>query len=497
MYKGQKAGRSGIFACLLYLRTMLEQAYDPTRFRQLGHELVDTLADYLQVALAGNTNVLPNPDPEAERSFWEADWAQHPTDAVPSFWKTVLSRSHHLHHPHYVGHQVSVPAFEPVITSLLTALLNNGMAVYEMGPVSSALEHIIMRALGKHMGMGEGCEGVMTSGGTLANLTGLLAARQQVAPDDVWTKGTDKQYCLFVSEQAHYCVDRAVRIMGWGEAGMVKVPVDAQFRMRTDLLPSMIDQAIAAGKVPIAIVGSACSTSTGSYDDLLAIANIAQAYSLWVHVDGAHGAAAACSPAYKSRVAGIELADSVTIDFHKMMMVPALATGLVFRQGKASYKTFSQQAQYLWAEQEEPEWFNLGKRTFECTKRMVSVQVYSLLRTYGFEIVGEYVDRAYALAEAFASHLDQQEDFELAIRPASNIVCFRYIAPEGVQSNQLNQAIRAAVLAQEAYYLVQTTLHETVYLRTTLMHPFTDMTHLKAMLAEIRKIAQQLLQLSV
>lgn len=475
---------------------MLKQAYDPARFRDLGHQLVDQLADYLKQAQAGQAmNVLPYPDPDAERHFWQRHWAEGTDANLPALWQTVLDRSHHLHHPHYVGHQVSVPAMEPVLTSMLTALLNNGMAVYEMGPVASALEQLIMREVGLGLGYGDSCEGIMTSGGTLANLTALLCARKHIPAADVWQTGTDQQYCLFVSAQAHYCVDRAVRIMGWGADGIIKVPVDEQFRMRTDLLPEMIATARAEGKIAIAVVGSACSTATGSYDDLAAIAEVAQAQGLWFHVDGAHGAAAAFSEQFGPLVAGIELADSVTLDFHKMMTVPALATGLVFKEGRTSYRTFAQEASYLWAEQEEPEWFNFGKRTFECTKRMVSVQVYSLLYTYGFKVVKELVDKTYQLARDFAALINKEPDFELAIEPQANIVCFRYqtAGVSGEKRDTLNRRIREAVLRQEQFYLVQTQLPQGLFLRTTLMHPFTEIKHLKRLLDQIRQLGETLL----
>ncbi len=473
---------------------LLHQAYDPQNFRQQGHQLIDRLADYLEnMQNTPKLAVLPWQSPDDRLFSWQADYENAPDEQINTFFDKVLMQSIHIHHPGYVGHQVCPPVPVAALGALLSAFLNNGMAVYEMGPVSSAIERLVVQQLAKAIGYGAQAGGFMTSGGTLSNLTALLAARQAKAGHDVWQQGTQQPLALMVSEEAHYCIDRAVKVMGWGEGGVIKIPVDDRFKMRTGLLEEYYRQAKAAGRRVIAVVGSACSTSTGSYDPLDRIADFCAQHDLWFHVDGAHGAPVVFSPAYRKVVSGMERADSITIDFHKMMLTPAITTGLLFRDEKYSYQTFAQQAAYLLNEQ-EGEWFNSGKRAFECTKRMMSIQVYAIMRTYGMKIFEQNVTYLYDLAKTFARQIQQRPALQLALAPEANIVCFRY-APEGVDEpslNKLNAAIRQEIVEDGQFYMVQTQIRERLYLRTTLMNPFTTEALLARLLDEVIRLGKQL-----
>ena len=201
--------------------TLLQQAYDPEQFRQQGHQLIDRLADYLsQMQQSPHLAVLPWQSPEDKLFSWEADLSASPQNNLSQFFDRVLMESMHIHHPRYVGHQVSPPAPAAALAGFLSAFLNNGMAVYEMGPVSSVIERVVMKQVAAAIGYDEAGGGIMTSGGTLANLTALLAARQVKTDYQAWQQGTPEPLALLVSEEAHYCVDRAVKIMGWGDGGI-------------------------------------------------------------------------------------------------------------------------------------------------------------------------------------------------------------------------------------------------------------------------------------
>jgi L-2,4-diaminobutyrate decarboxylase len=460
----------------------LQQAFDPETFRQQGRELVDRLADYLQAQLSGaGGKTLEWQTPQEELDFWK-NWLENPSGR-PDFFQTVLDRSIHLHNPRYMGHQVSAPAPLGALAGMVSDLLNNGMAVYEMGKAPTAMEAIVVQTAARAFGWGESAGGHLTSGGTLANLTALLAARRAKAPQDVWIEGHGEPLALMVSEEAHYCIDRAARIMGWGSEGIVKIPSDERFCMKTDLLDAIYEEETRKGKRIIAVVASACSTSTGSYDDMEAIAAFCKKRDLWLHVDGAHGACVAFAPRYRHLVKGIEKADSVTMDFHKMLLAPTLATGLFFRERKYSYQTFSQEAAYLFAQVDEEEWYNVAKRSFECTKLMMSLKVFALLQAYGQELWEEYVTYCYDLARHFARIIQSRKGWELAVEPQSNIVCFRYANAPGPDA--LNARLREAILHEGDFYIVQTRLRGRVYLRCTLVNPFTKERDLEALLERL------------
>jgi L-2,4-diaminobutyrate decarboxylase len=265
--------------------------------------------------------------------------------------------------------------------------------------------------------------------------------------------------------------------------------VDMNYRMRTDALNDGLARAGALGRRVIAVVGSACTTATGSFDPLTEIADFCAAHQLWFHVDGAHGASWMLSNTERHRLAGIERADSVVWDAHKMLMMPALITGVLFRDAKYSATAFAQDASYLLEGRGEDEWYNLASRTFECTKRMMSFKLYAALSLYGTQFFADYIARTSALARAFAALIRQQPDFELAVEPECNIVCFRYTPGHtraGEELSALQSAARMRVIQAGRFYPVQTRLHGDTWLRVTLMNPFTTEAHLDQLLAEVR-----------
>ena len=469
-------------------KSILERAYDADSFRQMGHQLIDQLADHMGSVMEGEGHVLHFRPPEEEHSFWK-QYLRDPQTA--SLAETVLQRTTQVHHPRYMGHQVAPPLPLASLAALLGASLNNGMAVYEMGMAPAAMERIVTDWLCRKAGFGPGARGFLTSGGTLANLTGLLAARRARGKKDVWNEGYTGRQAVLVSEAAHYCIDRAARIMGMGEAGVLKVPVDSQYRMDADQLRGIYDQALADGLEPLAVVGSAPCTATGSYDPLDRLAEFCQEKKLWLHVDGAHGGAAFLSGRYGSLVQGLERADSVAIDGHKMLGMPVLTTALLFRNGADSYTTFSQEAEYLLTQTEDEDWYNLAKRTFECTKLTSSLTWYAVLKAYGEGLFADYIDHQYDLGRSFASLLRNRPGWELACEPQSNIICFR-LRPEGWDTeacNALNGGIRQRLLEDGRFYIVQTRLNGIVYLRTSLMNPFTEERHLLELLETIETLA--------
>ena len=468
--------------------TNIQKAFSPESFREQAHQMVDLLADYLSESQNRENQAIPFQSPEENLAFWEADFAEGINENPAVFFKKVIEKSTKLHNPRYMGHQVGVVAPIAATASMLSALLNNGMAVYEMGLVSNPLERIVTDLMAKRIGFSEKSGGILTSGGTLANLTALLAAQAKYAPTDVWQEGSKEKLAVIVSEEAHYCIDRAARIMGMGSEGIVKIPTNEAFQMRTELLEKYYQDAVGKGFHVIAVIGSSCSTSTGSYDNLEEIGKFAQEKKLWFHVDGAHGGAVVFSEKYKHKVKGIELANSVVIDWHKMLLTSALVTALIFRDNEDSYQTFHQKAQYLWSNQTSKDWFNSGKRTFECTKLMMSVKVYSILKTYGEKLLEEHVDYLYDLGKQFAEMIENHPSFELGVNPECNIVCFRLKNRQDVEI----QEIRQKLLEEGKFYIVQTTLRERTFLRVSLMNPLTTVGDLQELLNEIIKQSELL-----
>lgn len=394
-----------------------------------------------------------------------------------------------------MGHQVCPPVPVSALSGLLSSILNNGMAIYEMGSGATAIEKIVISTIAKSIGYDENSDGFLTSGGTLANLTALLAARQLMSEKNIWENGVKEKLAVMVSEEAHYCIDKAVQIMGLGLEGVIKIPVNDKFEMDTSLLETHYQKAKKEGLKVMAVVGSAPSTSTGVYDRLTQISAFCKKYGLWFHVDGAHGGAAVFSDKYKFLVKGILEADSIVIDGHKMMMTPAITTALLFKKGNDSYAAFNQKAQYLWGKSADAEWYNVAKRSLECTKSMMSIRFYSIIKTHGIEIFNQYITRQYDLARTFADLIIEHNKFELALEPSSNIVCFRYYLEDMKlnELNELNHNIRTRLLEKGEFYIVETNVKEKTYLRTSLMNPFTQLSHLEELLNRICQVTEEII----
>lgn len=466
------------------MKKILSEVYDPQKFKEIAHELVELLGNHLEESHEKKILVQNWKEPTDLLAFWK----QYELDKQEpmQFFKDVIHGSVNVHHPQYIGHQVSPPAPLASLAGFIGAFLNNGMAVYEMGAAGTAIEKIVIDGMNKKIGYDENSDGFITSGGTLANLTALLSARQAMIDEDIWEEGLNEKLGVMVSSEAHYCVDRSVRIMGMGSQGMIKIPVNDQYAMKTELLEAHFNKAKEQGIRVIAVVGSAPSTSTGMYDDLEAIADFCKKKKLWFHVDGAHGGAAIYSKKYQHYLKGLERADSVVIDGHKMLMTPTIMTFLLFKNKKHSQATFKQRAQYLLINEED--WYNIAGKSFECTKRLMSIQFYVILKYYGEEVFDEFVTTLYDLGQTFAQVIKEEKDFELALQPDTNIVCFRY-HPQGVEGealNQLNRKIRQNLLEEGAFYLVQTLLKEEIFMRTTIMNPMTQQSDFELLLDKIK-----------
>lgn len=470
--------------------------YDPEGFRAAGHAVIDQLADYLAGTGRGNGPVLPYAPPSVTLERWAAPGDRSPRVSFAELLPTVLADSHHLHHPRYVGHQVSAPIGTAVLAELVSALLNNGTAEYEMGPVSNAMEKRLLEWLGTTLGFGPDVEGLFTSGGSVGNLTALAAARQSTIGADPWNDGLAgaQPLAVLVSEQAHYSNDRAARILGLGAGGVVPVPVDDQFRLDPAALAAAHRRAEDDGRRVFAVVGNACSTATGAFDPLEAIADYAAEHDLWFHVDGAHGAIAALAPAYRHLVAGIERADSVVLDAHKMLLQPGLLTAVLYRRRGVADRTFHQEQSYVGFHAEEGEfaWWDPGLRTLECQKRMMALELYASLAEHGQAFFADYVSHMFDLARRFAREIDAAPDFELATPPQANMVCFRMNRPGVDDLDALQLRIREELVHSGAFYLSKASLRGQAYLRTTLINPRTTESDLSALLMAVREAASQL-----
>jgi L-2,4-diaminobutyrate decarboxylase len=474
-----------------------QDALSPSELQQT----LNLLASYLEQANSGSIPVLPYADPDALLQHWSLPIpaSGKGLGEAAALLKRALAESIHLHHPRNMGHQLSAPLPLAAVCDFVASLLNNSSAVYEVGSVETVIEAHLVRWIAGLAGFDAGrAGGLFTSGGSLGNLTALLAARQVMGKrtgiGDLWRDGYapgGSRPVVLVSAQAHYSVLRAVQIMGLGEQGAVPVATDSALRLDPSALAAAYDTARLAGREPIAVVANACSTATGSYDPLERIAEFCAEKNLWFHVDGTHGLGAILVPQYAPLLAGLARADSLVWDLHKMLRMPALCTAVVFRDKTHSYATFAQDASYLFQGTAEEEWYNLGQRTIECTKLMMALKAFVCLQVYGIRYFADYIAGRHALARRFHALLSASTDFECPVAPQANIVCFRHVpaAVSAAALDELQGSIRQKLIRSGKFYITQTRLPAGLYMRVTLINPSTQDSDLKALLEEVRAVA--------
>jgi L-2,4-diaminobutyrate decarboxylase len=471
----------------------MNDAFDPSAFRALAHQLLDQLTAHLRAAQAGDiAAVMPALTPKQACDRYPIpprSPAAEPAVALSSLLRDVLVDSTALHAPRFMGHQVATPLPAAALMELCSSLLNNGMAIFEMGKAGSAMERAVLQIVAARMGLPTTAGGVLTSGGSLGNMTAMLAARQAKAGFDVWKAGMRQgkdgaPLAILVAETAHYSVARAARIAGFGDDGCIAVPVDGALRMDPTALRDTIIRTQQQRQTIVAIIASAGSTAVGAIDPLDDIATICAEFKLWFHVDGAHGGALMFSDLHAPRLRGIERADSVVMDFHKMMMMPALSTAVLFRDAKHGAAAFAQQAGYLFDDDDHDDaWSDIGKRTIECTKRTMALPIYAALHAYGHDFFAQHIDACCALTTALADRIRSSPWLELRTEPEMNICCFRVRGA----GNDVQAALRKAIVAEGRCYIVQVLLQGELWLRTTLLNPLTTLAHLDELVTRLEE----------
>ena len=244
----------------------------------------------------------------------------------------------------------------------------------------------------------------------------------------------------------------------------------------------MLESVRSQGKRPMVLVANTCTTAVGYYDPLTEIAEFCRKNSIWLHVDGAHGASALVSEKNRHKMRGIEQADSLTWDAHKMLQTPVLCAALLVRDHRTLDKTFQQDASYLFHDKNRPG-IDFAQRTVECTKSALGLKFYMVLAALGEKKLGEFIDRQYELAIQAYEYLNNLPEFECALPPQSNIVCFRIRGDDAMQMR-----IRDTMIAEGSFYISSTLFHGKRYLRLALMNPLTSMNDIERLARRIQDL---------
>ena len=406
----------------------------------------------------------------------------------------VIPDCNRLYHPRYAGHQVSPPLPAAIWTEPLIAALNQSLAVAEMSPVATVIEHRVIGWMCELAGFGKQAGGTLTSGGTEATFTALLAARAAALPD-AWTNGVGADPPVVVcGEHAHYAVSRAVAELGLGLGNAVVIP-SRDWRMDTEALRLVLDQLAERGRRVMTVVATAGSTPTGSFDELEAIGPLCHERGLWLHVDGAHGASALLSEQHRERLRGLGYARSVAWDPHKMMLLPLSAGVLLVRDERDLDAAFAQRAPYLFTGEENARQWDQGPRSFQCSRRADALKLWVAFQRYGVRTLGALYDHQCDLARAMYAMLAEHPHFEPMHEPESNILCFRWTGDGShgdAALDAFNRELRESYNRSGEGWITATNLGGRRVLRVTIMNPRTTEADLAEIIDGLDRQAEQM-----
>lgn len=395
--------------------------------------------------------------------------------------RDVLPDSNWLYHPRAMGHQVAAPLPAAIWSESLIAALNQSVAVFEMSPVGTTIERRVVRWMCDLVGFGPGAAGTMTTGGTEATFTALLAARA-VAMPDAWENGVGANPPILVcSEHAHYAITRPAGELGLGVRNIVAVASDG-FRMSPLALRTALVKAKAEKRTVLAVSATAGSTPTGTFDDLAVIADVCDEFGVWLHVDAAHGGSALLSSTHRPKLRGIDRARSIAWDPHKMMLLPLQAGVLLMRDAADLDRAYAQKAPYLFHEREEPD---QGRRSFLCSRRADALKVWIALQRYGADGIGSLYDHLCATTAALHEAVTRHPNFDAPHAPDCNIVCFRWVGDrsrDDATLDRINLEGRERYNRSGAGWVTTTVLNGRRVLRVTVTNPRTTREDVEAVL---------------
>jgi glutamate/tyrosine decarboxylase-like PLP-dependent enzyme len=390
--------------------------------RQLGYAFVDLIVDGV---LANQEQAFVKDTSPLDLNIGET--GENWQDLLLEVRSQILPRALNLHNPGYMGHMDSVPLAITIGADALIAALNNNMLSEELAPVFTQLEAQLVKWFGQLFGFGNDCFGTLTAGGSLANITALLLARNHHQPQQIFqgVAHRDHRLVALISDAAHTSFDKAMNVVGLGRDNLIKVATNARGEMDITALEASVESAIAQGKIPFFIGAIAGTTITGAVDNLPAVAAIAQKYGCWFHIDAAYGGAAIFSPQWRYLLKGTELADSITFNPQKWMWVARTCAMLLVKQKKHLIDGFDAHLPYM-----ADNSLNFGNLNLQGTRRTDSLKLWLALRSLGTSGFAQLIDLSMQQTSALQAWIEQSEQIELVCEPTLNIICLRSTNPQ-------------------------------------------------------------------
>ena len=436
------------------------------------------LGEFLQRYIEKNSHIrelsiFEKPDEEALERIMSSDIpakGRNPLEVGKEMINDVFEHALLLQHPRFYSFVASAVSPYSLAGSILTDVYNLNAGAWDFAPTAGIIEEKLVKWMGSFAGYSEDTAGgIFLSGGSMANMSAMVAARDSRLAHEDFSRGT-----VYFSDQTHSSNAKGLRIIGFAEKQIVKIPTDKDFKICTDLLEEAIRRDIADGKKPFAIVGNLGTTNTGCIDPLETLGQIAKKYDLWFHVDGAFGASILISPIYRNLAAGIELSDSFSWDTHKWLMQTYSCSTLVVKNKKYLLNSFTEHPEYL-ADVNSSDHISGWDLGPEMSRPHRALKLWYTLQATGTDLLAEMIEYSFYNANIVKTELNKLPNWKIISQPCCGTINFRY-EPEGISNeniDKLTDKISKEVIESGFAYIVTTTLNGRKTLRMCIINANT------------------------
>lgn len=458
--------------------------------RELGHQLIEILDQYFASLPARAVQL-----PAAERSFRALtgrmpEHGEDPATILNEIGRELIDKGFHVPSANYFGLMNPTPAYMAVLAEALVAALNPQLATQARSQLASKIENETLRWIGERVGWAGEFGGTFTSGGNEANMSALAIALQSAFPqmmEDGVRSLSGRPVC-YASSESHHSLDKAAALLGLGRSALRRIPVNGRLQLDPARLAEAIVADRRAGRLPFAIVATAGTTNSGAIDDLSTLSSIAGDHNLWLHVDGAYGAAVIFSDRHRHLVAGIETADSITIDPHKWLAMPFAAGVLLTSHPALLELTFGTHTPYMprVAGATVPDNF---KVSMQWSRRMNSLKLWLTLRVHGRRAYEELIAKQLGLTQRFAERVAASERFDLVVPPVLPILNLRLKGVHPADLPARHEALVEAVTRSGERWISTTQVDGQSVIRVMVISYLTEQQHLDALWASLEQAA--------
>ncbi|HEV8661207.1 MAG TPA: aminotransferase class V-fold PLP-dependent enzyme [Thermoanaerobaculia bacterium] len=392
-----------------------------------------------------------------------------------------VPRSFNAPGPGYLAYIPGGGIFYSAIADLIADSVNRYVGVFAAAPALAQLEANVIRWFCEIVGYGRGAGGILTTGGSLANFTAIVAARKALLPENFF-KGT-----LYCSDQVHHSFQKAANLAGFPYANIREIASDEKFRLRIDALEYAIARDRRAGETPFLVVGSAGTTNTGAVDDLDAIARVAKKNEMWFHVDGAYGAFFMLTERGRTTMRGIEQADSVVLDPHKTFFLPYGTGGLIVKNAQTLRRAHSLHADYLPEMQQDEELVDFCEISPELSRDFRGLRVWLPIKMFGIDVFRRQLDEKLDLTLWATEELRKIDGIEIVAEPQLSVVAFRHKSTDA-----LNRELLQRINARKRVMLTPTTVDGKFVIRICVVSFRTHRDRMEMALADVRESVHSL-----